>query len=258
MLAPWLGRVTPFTVTRPSQFRAEPPPALTSHKYARDYREIKAIGALNSSSRTPAQTDLAHFWNLNYVVVLNRLLRDVADAHVEEIGRSARLFALASMATADAAITSWDTKNRFVSWRPIHAIRLGDTDGNPLTVADPTWEPLIATPPYPDHNSGANILVAATTRSLALFFGTDRMSFTLTTTNTGLTVEDTRAYERFSDVQREVVKARIYEGIHFRFADESGREQGVRVADWAFSNVLRPLRDHRHGDDDHDDHDRLK
>src|SRR5262245_5263608 len=258
MLAPWLGGVTPFTLTRPSQFRAEGPPALTSHQYARDYREVKAIGALSNSSRTPAQTDLAHFWNLNYVVVLNQLLRDVADAHVEEIGHSARLLALAAMAIADAAITAWDSKNHFVFWRPITAIRLGDTDGSPFTAADPSWEPLIVTPPYPDYTSGANNLVGAATRALARFFGTDRMAVSLTTTNTGPTVEDTRTYLRFSDVAREVVNARIYSGIHFRSADEAAREQGMRVADWAFRHLLRPLHDHRAGLADHDDDDRLK
>jgi hypothetical protein len=241
MLTPWLGNVTPFTLTRPSQFRAPAPPALTSREYARDYDEVKALGALVNSSRTPEQTDLAHFWAANYIVLWNQVLRDIAGAQVENIAESARLFALADMAIADALITSWNSKNHYVFWRPITAIREGENDGNPRTDGDATWQPLINTPNYPDHTSGANTVTSAVTRALALFFGTDRMNFSITTTNLGPTVEDTRTYRRFSDAAQEVVDARIYEGIHFRFADEAARLQGRQVAEWAFKIFLRPL-----------------
>jgi hypothetical protein len=243
MLVPWVASVTPFTLTSPSQFRAHPPPALTSPEYTRAYNEVKDMGALNNSSRTPEQTDLAQFWSSNYLLLLNQLLRDIAGAHVDNIGDSARLFALADLAFADAFITAWDTKRHFVFWRPITAIQLGDSDGNPHTVGDPTWVPLIVTPPYPDYTSGANNVTGAVTRALALFFGTDEMTFQITTTNPGPTIQDTRTFNRFSDVAEEVVNARIYEGIHFRFADEEARKQGRHVAQWAFSHFLRPLDD---------------
>jgi hypothetical protein len=248
MVTPWVGNVTPFTLTRPSQFRAQPPPALTSREYARDYNEVKAVGALNSSSRTPEQTDMAQFWGGNNPLLWNQVLRDIAAAHVDNIGDSARLFALVAMAMADAQITSWNSKNYYVSWRPITAIQLGDTDGNLRTVADPTWLPLIATPAYPDYTSGANNSSASATEAFALFFGRDRMTFSATTTNVGPTIQDTRTYHRFSDARQEVVDARIYEGIHFRFADEAARRQGKQVARWVFHNFLRPLND----DGDHD------
>jgi hypothetical protein len=257
MLVPWLGSVTPFTLTRPSQFRAAPPPALTSREYARDYNEVKALGALNNSSRTPEQTDLAHFWNANYIVVLNQVLRDIAGAQIDDIARSARLFALADLAIADAIITAWNTKNYYVFWRPITAIQEGNNDGNSRTVGDPTWLPLITTPPYPDYTSGANSVTSALVNSLTLFFGTDHMTFSVTTTNLGPTIEDTRTYRRFSEVAEEVVNARIYEGIHFRFADEAGRKQGRQVASWVFRNFLRPLDnkgDEGKADDDNDGH----
>jgi hypothetical protein len=147
------------------------------------------------------------------------------------------------MAFADAGITAWNTKVAYVFWRPITAIRLGDDDGNPRTDGDPTWTPLIVTPPYPDYTSGANTVTGAATRALALFFGTDEMTFDVTTTNPGPTLVDTRTYYRFSDVAEDVVNARIYEGIHFRFADEEARKGGRHVAQWAFSHFLRPLDD---------------
>lgn len=243
MIAPWMGNVTPFTLTRPSQFRAQPPPALTSREYARDYDEVKALGALNNSSRTSEQTDIAQFWGGNTALLWNQVLRDIAAANVDNIADSARLFALVDLAMADAQITAWNSKNYYVFWRPVTAIQLGDTDGNPLTAGDSTWLPLIATPAYPDYTSGANNQSGAATQAFALFFGRDRMTFSATTTNVGPTVKDTRTYRRFSDARQEVVDARIYEGIHFRFADEAARKQGIQVARWVFENFLRPLDD---------------
>ncbi|HKE56287.1 MAG TPA: vanadium-dependent haloperoxidase [Pyrinomonadaceae bacterium] len=252
MLAPWLGNVTPFTINRPSQFRAAPPPALPSRDYARDYNEIKAIGALNNSTRNAEETDLAHFWNLNYGVVWHQGLRDIAITHVDNISDSARLFALADIAVADSLISSWNNKNYYVYWRPITAIREGNNDGNPWTVGDPNWSPLITTPNYPDYTSGANSFTGAVTRVLQVFFDTDHMAFSLTTTNTGPTIQDTRPYNRFSAAADDVVEARILEGIHFRTADEVGRRQARQVANWAFKNYLRPIGKHKDGKDDED------
>jgi hypothetical protein len=254
MLAPWLGYVTPFTMTRPSQFRATPPPAVSSREYARDYNEVKSMGSLNNSSRTPAQTDLAQFWAANYGVLWHQVLRDIAGARVHNIADSARLFALVDMAIADALITSWSTKNYYVYWRPITAIREGNNDGNQRTAGDSNWQPLNNTPNYPDYSSGANCFTGAVTRALALFFGTDRMTFSVTTTNPGPTNQDTRTFSRFSDAAQEVVDARIYEGIHFRFADEVARKQGTQVADWAFKNFLRRLEKNDGNPKDDDDH----
>jgi hypothetical protein len=220
--------------------RAELPPALTSREYAKDYNEIKTIGALDNSSRTADQTDIAHFWNTNYGVTWNRALRDISDAHIDNIADSSRLFALALMSISDALITSWNNKNFYVSWRPITAIQEGDNDNNPWTSGDLNWKPLITTPNYPDHTSGANSFTGAVTRTLELFFDTDHLGFSVTTTNPGPTIQDTRNYTRFSDAAQDVVDARIYEGIHFRFADEVGRKQGRQVAEYAFKNYLRP------------------
>ena len=241
MAVPWLGNVTPFALTRPSQFRSELPPALTSREYARDYNEVKAIGAVNSIVRNPDQTDMAHFYAGNTPVIWNRALRDISSTHVDDVGDSARLFALVSMAVADSLISCWNDKNHYVFWRPITAIREGENDGNPDTIGDPGWTSLITSPNYPDYTSGANDFAAAVTTTLEHFFETDHMTFSITTTNVGPTVQDTRTYNRFSDAMEDVVDARVYSGIHFRFADEAARKQGRLVAHWTFKNFFRPL-----------------
>jgi hypothetical protein len=131
MVTPWLGNVTRFTLTRPSQFRAAAPPTVTSREYARDYNEVKTMGSLNSSARTAEQTDMAKFWASSYGVLWNQVLRDIDITYVDNIGDSARLFALANIANADSLITSWNSKNYYVYWRLITAIQQGDNDGNP-------------------------------------------------------------------------------------------------------------------------------
>jgi hypothetical protein len=243
MAVPWLGAVTPFTLKDPTQFRThQPPPDLSSRKYTEDYNEVKAMGALVNSARTPEQTDLAYFYADNAFLYWNRALQGIANAYLDNIGDSARLFALCSLVMADAPITAWDSKLYFNFWRPVTAIQQGDNDGNPRTAGDPTWLPLIATPPYPDYTSGANSVSGAVTRMLHLFFGTDRVTFSLTS-NTPQVIQKTRTYNRLSDAAEDVVNGRIYLGIHFRFADTVARKQGEHVANWAFGNFLKPLND---------------
>jgi hypothetical protein len=241
MATPWMAFVTPFTIKSPWQFRPGPPPALDSPAYTADYNEVMEVGSLDSATRTAEQTDMAHFWNLNYQLVWNRVIRELSTAHVANISDSSRLFALTSAAIADSAITAWDSKVAYVFWRPISAIRNGEMDGNPKTAGDPNWASLIAAPPYPDYTSGANNLSASATRALQLFFGTNEMTVNITTTNTGPTVQDTRTFYKFTDIRNEVVEARIYEGIHFRFADEIAKKQGERIAQWAYGHYFQPV-----------------
>ena len=144
----------------------------------------------------------------------------------------------ASIAMADAVITAWDSKIAWNFWRPITAIR--NDDGNPRTDPDPGWTPLIGTPNYPDYTSGANNVGGAASEMLKNFFGTDNVDLTLTS----LTIpapDNVRHYSRFSDAEKDIVDARIYEGIHFRFADAVGRRQGQAISNWIFSHFLRPI-----------------
>ncbi len=244
MVATYLGKLLTFTLQEAGQFRGNPPPHLASGKYAADYNEVKSLGSLTGSSRTPEQTDTALFFADNAVQYWNRCLRLLPDSRFANSGERGRLFALVDVAMADALITAWESKRHWSFWRPLTAIQQGDADGNARTAGDPSWLPFIATPNYPDYTSGANNLSGSATTMLANFFGTDDMSFTMTSNfvhPSGLQPKNPRVYEHFSDAADDVVDARIFEGIHFRFADEVARRQGKHVANWAFSHFLRPI-----------------
>jgi hypothetical protein len=240
MFAPWAAEFDPFTLTGPARFRAPPPPALNSAPYTKDYNEVKALGSFNSTTRTPQQTDIAYFYSENFTRQWNEALRKIAANHIHKIGDSARLLALANLATADAFIAAWDSKKFYNIWRPVTAIQEGDNDGNPNTAGDPTWQSLINNPNYPDYTSGANNVVGAMTRTLSLFFKRDRLTFEVTSL-APLAVQKTRIYKRFSDAAQDVVDARVYLGIHFRFADTAARTQGQQVAEFTFNHFLLPL-----------------
>ena len=236
----YMGLSQPFTLLSSRQFRPEPPPPMNSERYRRDYDEVRLLGRLTNSTRTAEQTDLARFWG-NIGGQLFEGVRSAALANLSNVGDSARLFALAAYAAADSQFSVYETKYFYRLWRPYTAIRFADTDGNPNTEVDATWLPFLQTPPYPDHSSGANCLTAAVTTVLQLFFERDDVTFTVSSPAAGL-LTNPRAYTKLSDVQKDMVEVRIYQGIHFRFADEDGRQQGVRVGHWAFQKFLRPLR----------------
>jgi len=236
MLAAYIGKIMPFTLHDPTQFRQEPPPNVKSGKYADEYDEVKSLGSLNSVARTPPQTEMALFFADNAVQYWNRTMRRiVVDQQMADSGDIARMFALVETAMADSLIVAWNTKRYFNFWRPITAIHRGDADGNSRTVGDPAWTPYIVTPNYPEYVSGANSLNGAATNMLPNFFGTDELpnGFVMTSTfvhPNGTGPASPRHYNRFSDAGDDIVDARIYEGIHFRSADEDGRAQGKHIA----------------------------
>lgn len=241
MAAVYLAFTDPFTLIRPSQFRPSPPPRLTSRRYQNDYEEVKAYGARFNSPRTADQTDLAYFWTDNVVVQWNRALREIAEEKGTQLGDTARLFALANLATADLLISDWNAKLHHSFWRPVTAIHEGDADGNRHTIGDVTWEPLANTPNYPEYPSGSSGVAAAMTHVVGRVFGTDAITVTMTSA-APLAVRKTRTYVRLTDIVEDVVDARILLGIHFRASNVEGRRLGERVAQWTVTRFLRPVR----------------
>ena len=257
------------TVSRPSSTVAD------QHRICQGLQRGESpgwIGWVSWRDPTPDQTQIAYFYSGNTIALFEGMLRGLVEAcemgseqryckSLTGLGDSARLFALANLAGADAGIRAWNSKKHYNFWRPITAIQQllpEDNDGNPHTEADATWTPLSATPPYPDYTSGANNVSGSFTTIVSRFFDADKVTFKVTTTS-ALAVPNERTYHRFSDLADDVVDARVYMGIHFRFADTAARREGTRVATQAFNHFLRPVHDRGHDHDkecgDHDDGD---
>ena len=239
MAVPWMGAVTPLLVRSGAQFgEPGPPPALTSARYTRDFREVQALGSATSTARTPEQTSTALFFSGNAAVQFNAALRDQMTVRHPDIVDAARMFAAVDMSEADAIIAAWHAKYLYGFWRPITAINLADTDGNPATTADPSWTPLLTTPPYPEYVSGYSTLTGAFTRALADTLDTRHLQLTLISTAVPGAV---RNYDSGRALRNDVVNARVWLGIHFRSADTGGVQMGQRVADWALDHYFGAL-----------------
>lgn len=241
-LLPQWALVTPFAMTSSSQFRPPGPPALDSAEWAAHYNEVKALGAAVGSARTPEQTEIALFWADGAGTETppghwNHIAQDVAAARGNTVEQNVRLFALLNMALADAAICAWDAKYTFNFWRPVTAIRAGDTDGNPATEPDPAWSSLIATPPFPDYVSGHSTFSGAAATVLAMFYGTDDIAFT---TGSDFLPGVLRSFNSFSAAALEAADSRLYGGIHFRSANEDGLVSGGALGEWTFRQYLQP------------------
>jgi PAP2 superfamily len=251
----WVANLKPFLIESPSQFGTKGPYALTSGAYAREFDEVKELGALNSTTRTPDQTAAAVFWQFAPIALWNPLMRELADRYDLDTADQARLYAMVNLAGTDAAIACWNDKYHWQFWRPRTAIREGDTDGNPRTIADPSWEPLftaatattpsLGTPPFPDHPSGHGCLSGAVLATMARFFGTDKVEITVVSGRSlnGVPIAP-RTFQRFSDAIDEIIEARIWGGIHFRRADVQGAVIGKKVARYVRKHYFRPLHEH--------------
>ena len=238
MAVPWLGGVTPLLVNSATQFAPPPPPALTSARYTRDFAEVKAMGSASSTMRTPDQTATALFFSGTPVVQFNRAMRDEAASRGLDIVQSARMFAAVDMTVADALITAWRAKLFYGIWRPSTAIQLADTDGNPETTPDPSWTPFIVNPPYPDYISGYNSYAASFSEAMEQLFGDHNLNLNLISTAVPNVV---RHYDTGQALRADVVNARVWLGIHFRFADVAGRNMGVSLADWTLHHYFQPI-----------------
>lgn len=236
MLAPWLGFVEPLALRSPTQFRLPGPDPITSKAYARDFAEVKAMGALVGSARTPAQTETAVFWNANAVLQYQTALRGQVTARGMNIVDSARAFALLSTSVADALIACWRAKYDYAYWRPITAVRLADTDGNPATQADATWMSLLQTPPYPDYVSGHASITGAATGTFSYLFGARSLNLDVP----ALVSTASRHFDSAAALDAETTNARIWLGFHFRKAMTDANRLGHRSAAWTIGHEFEP------------------
>lgn len=244
----WVGNVRTFLVPDAEMLRSNGPNDLKSAAYAEDFNEVKSLGALDSTTRTADQTTAAIFWQAQPLALYGGLMRSLSARFNLSPAENARMFATVTLAAADGAIGCWNDKYYWKFWRPIDAIRLADTDGNPATEADPNWKPLfdpstpttpaLATPNFPDHPSGHSCVSSAVIHALQDFFGTDKIEFDISSSRFP---GQPRHFERFSQVLKEIIDARVWGGIHFRTADTQGAVIGKKVAHWERKHYFQPL-----------------
>ena len=239
-IGPYLGLMEPFSLESADQFRPGGPPPLDSKRWARDYDEVKEIGSLGSTTRTPDQTLAARFWAETPVQQARGSFRKFVLDRGLDVVQAARFVAMISVVYADALIACFDAKYTYTFWRPITAIRAGDTDGNAATVGDPLWSPLLpATPNHPEYPSAHSCITPAGGMVVARFLGTKQIDFTVPS----LTGLGDRFYPSVAALTYDVGNARIWGGIHFRSAVEDAILMGKRTAQHVLANHFGRSRD---------------
>jgi hypothetical protein len=234
------GKRKPWVMTSGAQFRPGPPPALTSEAWARDYNEIKAIGAKNSTQRTPEQTAIAKFWEATAPAVYWPVARAVAAVPGRDVTANARLLAIAAMAMDDALIAVFDAKYTYNLWRPVTAIRNGDADGNDATERDPSWTPFIDTPMHPEYPCAHCIVSASLGAVLQAELGSGPVPAMSSASSTaGGAV---RTWKSVDEFVQEVAVARIYDGVHYRNSTVVGSAMGKQIGELAVKSFPKPIR----------------
>lgn len=238
---PEVAYVRPFALRDPWQFRVAPPPDLGSETWAKNFDIVKRMGVLTGSERTAEQTDIGRFWTDNPFLQFNRAFRTTSFARQLTLSQNARFFAMTSMAMADAYIAAWDSKFFYSFWRPVTAIRAGDTDGRADTVADSAWTPLATTPNHPEYPAAHPTLSAAAAATLEAFFGTNEVEFVVDSTVANLTTSQ-RVFSRLSDLVEESQLARVYGGMHYPQSSHHGAILGKQVGRFLTRHYLKRSR----------------
>src|SRR5258705_1502092 len=234
------GKRKPWVMASGSEFRRGPPPGLTSERWTRDYNEIKALGAKNSTQRTPEQTAIAKFWEATAPVVYWPVARSVAAVPGRDVTANARLLAMAAMAMDDGLIAVFDAKYTYNLWRPITAIRNGDADGNDATERDPSWTPFIDTPMHPEYPCAHCIVSASLGAVIEAEIGsgpTPRLSSASSTAGGAA-----RTWTSVGDFTKEVAQARIYDGVHYRTSTDVGSAMGKKIGELAVKSLPKVTR----------------
>jgi hypothetical protein len=248
MSAQGLAFTSMFVLGSNTQFRPDPPRALTSAAYTDDFNTVKALGRRTGSNRTDDQTALAAFWEFNASVHWNQAANQIARANHLSVSNSNRLLAALNIAMADTAITTWSAKRYYgavpseVTWRPVTAIPLAETDGNPNTGPDPDWLPLIDTPAHPEYPAGHPSLNGSAATILLSNF-TDAQTFTLTATG-----QPNRTYGSITQARQDGNDARIWGGMHYPSTVAISDAEGEAIANYVNANSMQVLRDSRLGE----------
>jgi hypothetical protein len=234
---PAFGNAVPFAIGSGRDVLPAPPPGLRTWDYALSVAETKAFGRQHSTFRSQDQTALAAWWLELNEIQWNRIMRQLTETRGLPLLEAVRMFALVNVANTDATVAVWYAKNHYDFWRPFHAIRLADADGNPFTDADPTWVSEHIVPPLQEYPSAHAIQCQAITHTLRSVLGTDRVTFA-TQSTTALPSHPVRSFTRLSAASRECRESRIMAGFHYRFSVNAGAWMGDRIARWIVDTRL--------------------
>ena len=220
-----------FVLDNNTQFRPGPPRGLSSETYTNDFNAVKALGRNTGSTRTADQTALAPFWEGNASTHWNQAANQMARSNHLSMSDSNRLLAVLNIAMADTAFTTWSAKRFYgdvsfeVTWRPVTSIPLADTDGNPNTIPDPAWLPLINTPSHPEYPAGHPSQNGAAATVLLSYFAGQQQTFTLTTTG-----QPSRTYTSIAQARSDGNNARVWGGMHYPSTVEISDAEGETIA----------------------------
>jgi hypothetical protein len=253
---PWLGSVRPFLLKSPGQFRPEPPLPLSSREWVRQFNEVKSYGGATSTLRTAAQTATARFYTANVTRQFNRAARDLATARGLGELETARLIAMVNTVSADALMSALNAKYRFLFWRPVTAIdptsvtadgfgpTPGFDDGNPATIEEAGWRPLLPTPNHPEYPAAHGTNTSAMAEVFSEFLGTDEIDLDIRgfdAAGAGGNLDAVHHFDTAEQLREEVVNARLWGGIHYRRSGEAGVHLGLEVAHYGLNHAFQPV-----------------
>lgn len=221
-LLPLWGANRPFALPDGKACPAAPPPPYSEDPSSAFFAEAREVHEV-SRALTPEQAAIARFWSDDpmlsptppghWIAIALGCLGDRGATVADHLDALVRL----SVAMADAFIACWRDKYRHDLLRPVTFIRRH---------IDPTWEPLLITPPFPEFPSGHSTQSGAAAAVLTAAFG-EGFAFTdRTHEEDGM---EARAFPSFAAAAREAALSRLYGGIHFRAAIELGLAQGACV-----------------------------
>jgi hypothetical protein len=263
---PWVGQVEPFVLASAQQYQPKPPPSLGSKSWVKSVAEVKAYGAATGSLRTAEQTSVAFFWTANVILQYNRVLRDIADSHGMDLVHTARLMAMVNIVAADAQISVMSAKYHYLFWRPVTAIDPsavtndgfgpvpGFDDGNSATIEQIGWRPLVNTPNHPEYPAAHGSFTGAIAEVFTAALGTENIGIDVhgfDPTGPAGNLDAVRHFSTADDLRTEIVNARVWGGMHYRFSGEAGVKLGTKVAEFDLERAFQSVQ----GDDDSHDSD---
>jgi hypothetical protein len=253
---PWVGEVRRFVLPGVDQFLPDPPPSLQSAEWVEAFNEIKAYGAASGSVRSEEQTDVARFWSANVIRQFNRVGRDIAGARGLSLLETARLAAMVNLVGADALMSALHGKYRYLFWRPVTAIDPsaviadgfgpvpGYDDGNPATVEQTGWRPLLTTPNHPEYPAAHGVITSAMAEVFSSFLGTNEIDLDVhgfDPVGPAGNLNAVRHFDMPNELRREIIDARLWAGLHYRFSGVAGVVLGRKVAKFDLRHAFRPV-----------------